>query len=443
MRYVLFFVILFLAACQQPELINNLDATITGADADSKLIVEGPGYSKEFTIVDGAVKDTFKIDKKGLFSFIYKRNRLQTFLEPGQTVQFTGNEKDLQTSAEFQAPHQMVWEYYKAKKDISGKYFSQRLLFSLEPEEFLASMRTGSEMIDSLLMNEDLPAELVSLEKERAEIDKKLYRYIYPIATDKDLADLSDEFKDPLAGVNLLDEEKFMENPSYAKLVSTKFSIEMNQDTSAGYEDVFMKRVAALPEGNIRNTLLQSTMQYLMTPSERLDEFLTFFKEHSTDAKDIAQMEEKHASLQNLTKGNPSPQFEYENYNGGKTSLTDYSGKYVYIDVWATWCGPCLGEIPSLKEKEAKYHNSNVEFVSISIDEQKAYDTWRNMVKDKELGGSQLMADNAWQSAFVQEYQINGIPRFILIDPEGMIVSADAPRPSSDKLDETFKELGL
>ena len=158
-----------------------------------------------------------------------------------------------------------------------------------------------------------------------------------------------------------------------------------------------------------------------------------------------------------LPKGSPSPAFEkYENYNGGTTSLSDLKGKYVYVDVWATWCGPCKAEIPFLKEVEEKYKDKNIQFVSISVDEGRgykgetpeakkaaSYDGWKAMIAEKELGGIQLLADNAWQSDFVQGYKINGIPRFILIDPDGNIVSADAPRPSSEALIELFNELNI
>jgi len=65
------------------------------------------------------------------------------------------------------------------------------------------------------------------------------------------------------------------------------------------------------------------------------------------------------------------------------------------------------------------------------------------MIADRQLGGSQLMSDNAWKSKFVQDYAIEGIPRFILLDPEGNIVSADADRPSNPKLAEQFNELGI
>ena len=132
--------------------------------------------------------------------------------------------------------------------------------------------------------------------------------------------------------------------------------------------------------------------------------------------------------------GTVSPSFKYENHKGGFTSLEDLKGKYVYIDVWATWCGPCRQEIPFLQKTEEAYHGKNIEFVSISVDEQKNHEKWKQFVKDKNLGGIQLLADKDWNSDFVQGYKINGIPRFILISPEGKVVNADAPRPSSPEL---------
>ena len=129
-----------------------------------------------------------------------------------------------------------------------------------------------------------------------------------------------------------------------------------------------------------------------------------------------------------------APNFDYENANGGKTSLESLKGKYVYIDVWATWCGPCRAEIPSLKKVEEKFHNKNIEFVSISVDVDKDHDKWKTFVKEKELGGTQLFADKNWLSDFIKAFNINSIPRFILIDPSGNVVDADAARPSDPKL---------
>lgn len=132
--------------------------------------------------------------------------------------------------------------------------------------------------------------------------------------------------------------------------------------------------------------------------------------------------------------GVASAAFDYENHKGGKTKLEDLRGKYVYIDVWATWCGPCRAEIPFLKKVEEKYHGKNIEFVSISVDVDKDHEKWIKFVTEKELGGIQLFADKNWASDFIKSYGINSIPRFILIDPKGNIVKSDADRPSSPNL---------
>jgi len=155
-----------------------------------------------------------------------------------------------------------------------------------------------------------------------------------------------------------------------------------------------------------------------------------------------------HESATKLAVGAVSPAFiDYENYAGGTTSLKDLKGQFVYIDIWATWCGPCKAEIPNLKSLEKDFHGKNVEFVSISVDNidgrRGSRESWLKMVEEKQLGGIQLFADNDFRSTFIQEYNIRSIPRFILIDPEGNIVDSNALRPSNPKIREYFKEKGI
>ena len=148
--------------------------------------------------------------------------------------------------------------------------------------------------------------------------------------------------------------------------------------------------------------------------------------------------------------GRPSPKFEdYVDFKGGKKSLDAFRGKYVYLDIWATWCGPCIQQIPYLKDLEKEYHNKNIEFVSISTDEARknggsweaAEKKWRNFVKERQLTGTQLWSGKDY--SFQQAYQITGIPRFILIDPQGNIVDANAPRPSDPRIKQLFTSLGI
>ena len=172
----------------------------------------------------------------------------------------------------------------------------------------------------------------------------------------------------------------------------------------------------------------------------------------STIASVSRYLDSKIALRKEFPTGTPSPIFEnYENHEGGTTSLSDFKGKFVYVDVWATWCGPCKREIPSLKKVEAQYHGKNIAFVSISVDApkrhngsaDKAHEAWKKMVTDKELGGVQLIADKDYESDFMKGYKVRGIPRFILIDPDGKIVNPDPPRPSNPKLIELFNSLNI
>jgi thiol-disulfide isomerase/thioredoxin len=163
-------------------------------------------------------------------------------------------------------------------------------------------------------------------------------------------------------------------------------------------------------------------------------EFKTALKTSFESFNQYATEEYERASKANKLVGKVSPDFDYENHKGGKTKLSDLKGKYVYIDLWATWCAPCRAEIPYLQKIEEKYHGKNIEFVSVSIDKAKDSEKWKKFVTDKQLGGTQLFADKDWESEFVTSYGVTGIPRFILIDPKGNIVTPDAERPSSPEL---------
>lgn len=149
-----------------------------------------------------------------------------------------------------------------------------------------------------------------------------------------------------------------------------------------------------------------------------------------------------------IVTGAKSPVFEnYENREGGTSSLTDFEGKYVYIDIWATWCPPCKKEIPFLQELQNDFEGSDIEFVSISVDDPKgkqgSKEAWINMIENQNLSGTQLFADKGLRSDFIKAYRVNSIPRFILIDPEGNVVDANAKRPSDPMLKDELRELGI
>lgn len=122
--------------------------------------------------------------------------------------------------------------------------------------------------------------------------------------------------------------------------------------------------------------------------------------------------------------------FSYPDVNGKMHKLSENLGKVVLIDVWATWCMPCLQEQPALEELEKSFAGKDVVFISLSIDTDKA--KWQNMVEEKKLSGLHLFSNN--QGVIVKDYEVTEIPRFILFDKNGKTVNINAPRPSDPKL---------
>lgn len=130
--------------------------------------------------------------------------------------------------------------------------------------------------------------------------------------------------------------------------------------------------------------------------------------------------------------GEAAIDFTYEDRNGKAYSLSDFKGELVYVDVWATWCGPCVREIPFMQTLETDYHGKGLTFLSVSVDDNR--EAWETMLDEKEMGGEQLIADKGWSSEIMKSYAINGIPRFMLFDKEGNVISLMAPRPSSEEI---------
>lgn len=112
--------------------------------------------------------------------------------------------------------------------------------------------------------------------------------------------------------------------------------------------------------------------------------------------------------------------------NGNTVDFASFRGKYVYVDIWASWCQPCREEIPHLQALEKSLGRKDVTFVSISVDQNTA--AWQKAAKELNLEGNQL---NDSQGTVCRALNVRYIPRFMLVDPEGNIINDDAPRPSS------------
>ena len=135
---------------------------------------------------------------------------------------------------------------------------------------------------------------------------------------------------------------------------------------------------------------------------------------------------EDFAKHRSTVPGQPFPDgIVLKDPEGNMVDFSMFRGKYVYIDMWASWCVPCLREVPELQNLEKKLKNKNVAFVSISIDASE--DSWKKKLKEADMHGYQFWNPDA---TLGKALNVKGIPFFAIYDPEGKLYMHGAPRPS-------------
>lgn len=435
-------------------------AIISGniANADAKEITlygtSDRSFNHKISISDdGSFVDTVKV--AGHFLLYQARNGTPLYLKSGDNVAINYDAKDFAKTLTLTGTGSETSTYLIAKNNKEKELMGKGTDVYKQDEASYQKTFNDIKSAQKELLNASTGIDAAYKAKEERNIQYaylgkiNMYKSYHSYYAKKDNFEPSKEFLSELNDVTFNNEEDYAFSPAYKSLVSDYYGKKATELTKADENldrtYAMLKICAAIESQVIKNDLIHQAVQYPITRAKNIEEFYTAYKAAgSTNEKNNAEIEKSYNALKKLAVGNPSPTFvDYENNAGGTTSLDDLKGKYTYIDIWATWCGPCIREIPSLKKVEKQFHGKNIQFLSISIDDKKDHQKWKDMIKEKELGGIQLFADNLWESKFVADYMVKGIPKFILLDPKGNIVTANAPRPSDEKLVSLFKELKI
>jgi len=452
MKKVILFIFAFiLFACSKEAKTQQtiISGTVTGV-TDGKLIITGISFEKEISLnQDGTFTDTLSLPYSGTYQI--ERMNQSLYLEPDQTLHLVldiQNPDAITFTGDLAAENAYIAKKRAIRKEILGT--KPQDLYGLDEKSYIDKVNNVTKKSTDLLNRTTFKSkDFKDLETKNIAYSNTSLLQIYPLyhgyVTENESFEVSDTFPKIDTNINYDNEQDYNFSNDYRDLVRYNFDKNLQDQVERGakYEDALIANLKAIKSENIKNNLVSETSYNVSLSSVDLDGIYNQFIELSTDDNFKKELTEKYNKLKFIAKGKPSPKFNYENYNGGTTSLNDLKGKYVYIDVWATWCGPCIAEIPALKEIEKKYHDKKIDFVSISVDDKKDYEKWKKFIKDKQMVGIQLYADNSWGSQFIQDYVIDGIPRFILIDPDGNIISGDAPRPSDEALVKLFDELKI
>ena len=172
-----------------------------------------------------------------------------------------------------------------------------------------------------------------------------------------------------------------------------------------------------------------------------IERYEKIYNQHVKDAARLALYAEACKKADRIAPGQPCPDFSFADNTGKTVTLADLKGKFVYIDMWATWCGPCKGEMPSLLELEKRFEGKDILFVSLSIDKNKDIELWKQTIEKMGLGGIQLHLGENWDWLKIFMPASMSVPRFVLLDREGKFIDANMTRPSDKATAERLEAL--
>ncbi len=427
--------------------------TFSGKITDTenlKIRIKGDLLDTEIELKpDGSFSEKLQIENDGIYILETGKNSVPVYLTKTSVLAINFNDNSLATSLKYSGKGS-VENQYLAKKQLILAGIPETDLYTLDENQFLKKLGEIKSSILALY-NKTKFTDKNFKEKEARNINfleqKRLLSYkndhwYYGKVSGFQVSETYPKFDETM---DLDNNSDFLFSTDYQELVITKFYQNIKVDSTEYFISAknAIPEIKALKSPSIKNQLIRYSVTDVNIRNSNYEILYQEFLSIVTDPKLKEKLTTQFLVADALKPGSPSPKFDYENQKGGKTTLESLKGKYVYIDLWATWCGPCREEIPFLQKIEEQYKGKNIEFVSISIDAQKDQEKWSKFVTEKQLGGIQLLAENEWESQFLKAYGVFSVPTFILLDPAGNIVNANAPKPSDDKLIDLFNSLKI
>ena len=319
----------------------------------------------------------------------------------------------------------------------------------VEPEAFLDSLERKYSKLDELIekvtrdnqLSEHFRESLSFRLHSKKTLEIALYPLFYSRYHKKD-PNITEDFLYPVHEINMSNPllTQFIEGKSLVKEILYQQVDPDSFEDFTEYSQAMLSKIDTLFRDQTNRAYF--SLSYFISLIDLnaglngLEGQVSSFRESTQNDYVLGSLDQAIRPWLKLEQGNKAPSFDGLTVDGVQVSLDDLVGKYVYVDIWATWCKPCIVEMPAFKELEVNYREKGIVFVGMSIDRLKYKEKWKSFVMTENLPGVQLHVEDTWESDLAINYNVKGIPRYLLIGPDGKIISANAPKPSEEKLKE-------
>lgn len=399
---------------------------------------------------NGAFTANFQVSEPGIYFIKNEKAFTNIYLRNGYDLKISLDTKAFAKTIKFEGEGSIFNNYLLAKNALKAELFGDAKEFFVVPiDVFLKKLEADSVKLYDHLSKSNLVKADMQLAKKLIHYDYLLkrnnYKKFYVFHT-KTEPFIPENYLDPIRDLDMNDADAYNNSMDYRYLIIDKWrladaDIKIKDSTISSID--FMKEFASkITYEPVRDQVVRMLFNKVDARNTNFESDYLKIKPLVNIPKTKEELDMRLTTARTNSKGKTLSGFNYANHKGGFTSLASLKGKYVYIDIWATWCGPCIKEFPELKQLIADYKdNKMIEFVCISIDDKSDYEKWRSFVTDNKLGGIQLIADKGLESDFMKFLNVSLIPRNVLIDPQGNIISSAGLRPSNKSTRETIQKL--
>lgn len=184
---------------------------------------------------------------------------------------------------------------------------------------------------------------------------------------------------------------------------------------------------------DVAQVLFMKALLYIqvLNNEEKGKQLIEQLKKDFPDSKAVARVkkqEEAEKIQRSLVEGSKFPDFDEKDLKGKPFNLAAYKGKVVLIDFWATWCGPCIAELPNVLAAYEKHHPAGFEILGISLDTDKA--RLEQFIETKKMTWQQFFDGKGWENKLAEKYGVNSIPATYLLDGDGKIIGKNLRGPA-------------